>query len=359
MYKAWVEALRNYRASDTEIIIVVLFLVGMIAYFILHNWWDYEKSRVRRTRNALQAFLAICRAKGLIEREMKLIRDYAVKIGQIVDPGLVESNVIFDQFAERVLQTTAGVEKSKVNDCFTDLRYRLGFRPPPRGMALNSTRELPVGQLLYLILPSDKFFEGRIIAIDETRMIVRIWAGMEFHTSVFAEMQVQLYFNRIGDARYTAPCKILKTISDEEGQQVILNHTDRLRRDQRRQDFRVEEDRIISLWIIDRIIEEAEDPIRALEDRIPNRARLEDLSGGGASIIFSRDLPVNQGVFINLDPARLYNLPIVRGTVVRTSSRGRVDRWALSVRFEDLRPSEHQRLVHHIFKLERDQLKIA
>jgi c-di-GMP-binding flagellar brake protein YcgR len=68
-------------------------------------------------------------------------------------------------------------------------------------------------------------------------------------------------------------------------------------------------------------------------------------------------LPVNQRLYLNLDPTRSYGLPLVKGSVVRTSRRSGLAAWGISVRFEDLRPSERQAIVRYVFLQEREFMK--
>lgn len=358
MYWKFVEALRNQGATNVEILLVLIALMGFVLFFILRYTWERRTVERQQRRGAFRSFLNTCREKSLPTEEVNLLLNHSKMIGEEVDASLVKSNMSFDRFAQRVIQTATGGEIPRVNSNLTRLRNRLGFRPPSRGLALSSTRELPPGQVLYLVLSADIFLVGRIVNVDETMLSVRLRAGTP-RAQLDPNMQVNVHFNRSGDARYSGSCQILRTASDELGQHVILSHSDELRRDQRRQDYRIDENRTISLWVMDEQLQEADDPFHALGDLMPERALLEDLSGGGASIIFQRSLPLNHGAFVNLDPAATYGLPIVRGTVIRANRRMRTDRWALSVRFEDLRPSEHQKIVSHVFTKERESLKTA
>lgn len=358
MYRQFVEALRNQRASDGEILAVLIFLAGLVLFFILRNLWDKKMSQGRQRTNLRRTFLNACRDKGLLPDEIKLLLCQAELNGIEVDSSLVESNVGFDNYVDHVLKNAQTEAIDELNENLTALRGRLGFRPPPRGFALNSTRELQVGQLIYLTLYGNIFLEVRSESVDETQVSVRLQAGMP-PVPIGTGLNALIHFNRTGDARYSGECQILKATSDLDGHHLTLSHCNRLRRDQRRHDFRVDDNRTICLWVVDDQLRKARDPFRLLEDRMPERALLEDISGGGASIIFHRNLPPNQGLFMNLDPGAIYGLPIVRGIVIRSGRRMKMDRWAVSIRFEDLRPSEHQKIVCHVFMQERDELKIA
>ncbi len=355
LYKQFVDAFRVYGPSQVEITIVIFAFLGVLLLLIARGLWMEKAQRERRRRGAFRRFLRACRQKGLFPEEIEFLVERARRIGQELDTGLVESNVVFDNFAARVIQTVPRQEAGQVSADIAELRHKFGFRPPPRGFALNSTREIGVGQVVYIVLSQHHFLEGRVDRVDERFQVVRLSAGQPAQRIVNGS-DVWIYFNRPGDARYSGVCRILKNDSDERGQRVTLSHCEKLQRDQRRQDFRVEENRTICLWVIDTYLQEADDPYKILADRLPERAMLEDLSAGGASVIFHREMPVHQGIYINLDPADTYGLPVVRGTIVRVHRRGRINRWALSVRFEDLRPSERQRIVRHVFRREREEL---
>jgi c-di-GMP-binding flagellar brake protein YcgR len=275
-----------------------------------------------------------------------------------LEPGLAESNITFDHLSENIINAADERRVIELNAELTKLRGKLGFRPSPRGLALNSTRELSVGQLLYIVPQESKFLECTIDHIDERSLTVKLTAGQP-PVGIKNGGEVWIHFNRPGDARYAGKCEILKSPSTETGLYITLKHCADLIRNQRRQDFRIDEFRTICLWVVDPALEDAEDPLEILKDRMPERGSLEDISGGGASIILHRNLPVNQGIYINLDPGETYGLPTARATVIRSIRRGRLDRWALSIRFEDLRPSERQKIIKHVFRREREQVQVT
>ncbi|TKJ39959.1 hypothetical protein CEE37_09490 [candidate division LCP-89 bacterium B3_LCP] len=359
MYNAWVEAWNNFKISGTELFLCLLFLAVFVLLFAWSGYWVWSKNRRQRVLSILHLFRLACRKKGLAAEEVNTMRKHAKSVGHNLESALLESNIAFDKFISKVVDSGKTERGQEFNEFYAQMRHKLGFRPPARGLALNSTRELPAGQNLYVVLSEDLFLEGYIESIDEINLAVKLLAVVPAYINLTIGQAVQVFFNRSGDARYSGSCDIDSGYSDARGEHIILSHCTELRRDQRRQDFRVEEGRSVSVWVMDDALEQAADPMLIIADRVPIRARLDDISGGGASIIFHRNLQPNQGLMVNLDPAGVYGLPIVKAVVVRSSDRSRTDRWVLSVRFEDLRPSEHQRLINYIFQKERENLQIA
>jgi c-di-GMP-binding flagellar brake protein YcgR len=358
LYRQFADAWRRHGPTDLEIWLSLLFVFGLLAFLLVRSMWDTKRIEGQQRRGALSRLLAAAREKGLLPEEIDFILNQAKAFSMEIDTSLVQSNVLFNQLAVNILKSSSQTDLPNLNETITLLRSKLGFKPPPRGLALVSTRELPASQMVYLVFTTTLFLEATVRRADELNFEVRLQAGNP-RAVVSPGTEVYVFFNRSGDARYAGPCKILSTTSDESGSFVLLSHCDELNRDQRRQDFRIEENRTISIWVMDQYLEESEEPLEEVKDRMPERAVLEDLSGGGASVIYHRKLAVNQGIIIDLDPSNILSLPLLRGTVLRSARRGRVDRWALSVRFEDLRPSEHQKLVGYVFLKERDLLKIA
>jgi c-di-GMP-binding flagellar brake protein YcgR len=357
MYHAWVDAWHNFRASDTEIIISLTCIGAIVAFFLIHNQWATIQEKRKRLYGVVRAFRNACRSKGLIVKEMDNLRKYARRIDQPVQAGLVQSSIEFDRFVDRVLRSSPQSELPELNSFFGAVRHKLGFRPPPRGLALNSTRELPAGQFVYIALPQDIYLEGIVRAVDETMLSVRLLSNIPIYASLKVGGEIRIFFNRTGDSRYAGTCFVRNVTSDEEGEFIILEHCRKLRRDQRRMDFRVDEDRPVLVWLLEKELAKEPDPTRHLDNRMPSRALLDDLSGGGASIIFHRALEPGQVLYINLDPTALYGLPVVRGVVIRTSQRGKTNRWAVSIRFEDMSRSAHYKLVNYIFMREREHLQ--
>ncbi len=358
LYRQFTEAFNRHRVSDLEIWITLIGLLALGLALIARSMWKQREIKNRRKGDTLRRFIVQCEEIGLFPDEIAFIKAKAKKINFELNSGLMGSNAVFDRFAVSVINSA---DKKHLQECNTELhsiRNKFGFKPPPRGFPLSSTRELTAGQAIFMILPTDVFLEARVTEVDELSLNLKLQAGYP-RASLTPGMQVYLHFNRIADARYSGPSEIIKTNSDERGIFVTLQHCSSLHRDQRRQDFRIDEDRSVSIWVLDEETKDLDDPIRAISKRIPVRAILEDISGGGASIIFERSLPANESIVVNLDPSGNYGLPLIRGTVLRSNRRGRTDKWALSVRFEDLKPSEHQKIVNHVFLKERDLLNIA
>jgi c-di-GMP-binding flagellar brake protein YcgR len=352
----FLEALRDYRASTTDILMVLLGLTALVVYLVYRNRWQRAMALHLKKRRARADFLAGCRERSLLKEEITLLATGAGPFDPEVALGLLQSNVSFDRFA-RDLMLRANIDQiTRLNSILTGIRGKLGFRPPPRGLSLVSSRELSHGQFVYLVFPNDQFLEAIVDEVDETKLVVTVIGRIPHRLPMFSGSPVMIHLNRAGDARYAGSAFILKSSSDEEEVYLTLSHADDLRRDQRRRDFRVDENRAICLWVMDGSQDSVDDRSR-IEDMIPERASLDDISGGGASLIYQRELPVNQRLYVNLDPSQTYGLPLVKATVIRSTRRSGLSSWGISVRFDDLRPSERQCIVRHVFMQEREYLK--
>jgi len=355
--QSFLEALRTNRVSDVELTVAIVVLAALVFFLVLRSRWQERMARFAAKRHDRRDFFELCRLRGLDREELELLTQSAARFDEQLAPGLVESNVHFDCFARRIINEAYAPEIPRLNFVLTRIREKLGFRPPARGLALNSTRELCPGQRLYLVFDGDRFQEGMVSEVDETKLVVQLSAGATSPLPQVSAEPVRIYFNRPGDARYSVSCYILKIHSDIEGLFVTLSHCEALKRDQRRNDFRVDESRSVHVWVVNHFEDAAEQVKDVLRSLIPEEALLEDLSGGGASLIFSRELPAHQQVYINLNGRVGDSLPIVRGTVIRSQARSGRGHWAISVRFEDLRPSERQKLVQHVFTQEREIIR--
>jgi c-di-GMP-binding flagellar brake protein YcgR len=351
----FLEALRSYHASSTDVVMVLIGLAVLIVYVIFRRRWEQAMLRHLRKRQSRAAFLAACRERNLLKDEIMLLARGQGSFDPDLALGLVQSNASFDNFCRDQLSRAVEDQITRLNTSLTGIRTKLGFRQPPRGLPLASTRELPSGQRLYLVFPTEQFLEVTVFEVDETKIVVTVNGAIPPRLPLVSGAPVMIHFDRVGDARYSGSAYILKTGSDMDDIYLTLNHAENLRRDQRRQDFRIDEHRSIYLWIVEET--ESEAGLENIEENIPERVILDDLSGGGACIIYKRDLPVNQRLYLNLDPTRSYGLPLVKGSVVRTSRRSGLAAWGISVRFEDLRPSERQAIVRYVFLQEREFMK--
>lgn len=353
----FLDALRHNRVSNIELLTAVVALAALLLLLIFRSHWQQVLAKTARQRRDRRDFLELCRNRGLARDEIGLLVHYVQAFGQALEPVLAQSNAAFDRFARRIISEANSPEIPRLNHVLSRAREKLGFRPLARGLALSSSRELSPGQRLYLVFSSEQFLEGIVSDVDETKLDVHLLTPGAARLPKATSDPVRVYFSRAADARYSGMGYILKAYSNGDGMFVTLSHLEELKRDQRRQEFRVEENRLAKLWVLHPVDDSAVATERLLESRMPEDATLEDLSGGGASLIFPRELPLNQQIYLDLDPAGLHGLPLVRGSVIRSQRRSGRSNWALSVRFEDLRPSERQRLVHHVFLQERELIR--
>ncbi len=356
-YEKFLQAFRLQRATGEDVLWILTGIALIVFFLYLRKRWERIMARWRQRREIYRAFLTICEDHGLEKDEKELLENHWKNSPEGWDLRILKSSEFFDQFARRTIIWAAEAEVPRLNALLTRLREKLGFRPPSRGIPLNSTRELPVGQRLYLVFSNNLFLEGTIAEIDETRMLIWLSAGAPENLIIPSGVPLRIHFNRSGDARYSGSCIIVKISSEFEGLFLTLNHCEDLKRNQRRQDFRIEENRIVHVWVLQLLDEFAGEYLRILSDITPEKAIIEDISGGGASLIMERELPVHQSVYVHLDPFGNSGLPLVKGTVVRAQRRSGSNRWAVSIRFDDLRPSERQKLIGYVFAQEREALQ--
>jgi len=358
VYEKFLRGFADYGPATWEIWVSLLMLVGLAVFLVVSSVFMQKAIEVRKRRCSINEFFRVCREKGLLPNEISLLKQYAVAYGMSIASDLVESNVHFDLLAQQIMAESSSENVAELNHTLTNVRKRIGFQPPPRNVALNSTRELSYGLSLYLVLRDSIFLESQVMNVDERMFVVRLLAGQPKMKIVDDEV-IWIFFNRTGDSRYAGLCRIMRHTSDEGGQFIVLEHCNELRRDQRRDDFRVEENSEVRVWVLNKAQEDIEDISQIVENYNYETAILDDLSAGGALILFHKNLPVNQPVLIDLDPQSINKLPIVRGAVLRFNRRGRAVRWALSIRFDDLRPSERQKIVRYVFQKERHKLQFA
>ena len=354
----FLQALRTQRVSNLEIAVAILAILGIAALWIFRSHWQAAMARMAQKRNARRQFMEGCRDRNLTKEELDLLHKAMAAQGFELRPELIQSNFSFDRLARGMINAAYAPDIPRLNFLLTNIRAKLGFRPPPRSLPLSSTRELAPGQQLYIVFENGYFLEGIVSEVDETKLALLLPAGATLPISTFsAGAALRIYFNRSGDARYSGVCYLLKLNPESEAIFAVLSHSEALQRDQRRQDFRVDEGCRVQVWVVPHIEDIVIDPQWLQTTRSPEEAILEDLSGGGASLIFQRELPVHQQVYVNLDGPGPGRLPLARARVIRSQRRSGRGNWAISVRFDDLRPSERQRLIQHVFAREREAAK--
>jgi hypothetical protein len=278
-----------------------------------------RRERRRHMRNAAEMYEHLVRQLGLSRSE----RELADRLTGCCRPPDKKYLVLlhqhsFDDAAARLREREAVPEMT-----LAALRLKLDFTAHgPEDVPVSST-ELPRGMRLVLAEKGRSGMKARVLRQDPDALVVTMEEGSPLPSR---GVPVSVYFhNRAG------LFAILTHAHRISGREVHLDHSETVKRSQRRRYYR----RQVQVAVE---VAPADHPDEALP------AVMADLSGGGASLQ-NPGLPVEPGSRLTLTFAPRGTRLSVAGRVVRITAGGRL----LHVQFEGLSEAARDRVIGLVF----------
>jgi len=328
---------RAMELVDFILIFALLLALAMLILFLLSVSRNRRlQKEIRESSSELYYFLLP--TLDLDGRDHQLIKQLAefLPVPQQKHRIMVNPR-IFDFCARRLLAA-----RPEQQGAVADLRSKLGFPQSAEDVLPVSTRDLPLDLPVILVQKGNPPLRGRLVAKEETSLSVEIQgeaaggpaagqASVSASDPAFdlsagpAAIPVSVYFqNRAGF--FSFPTRI----TAREEQVIRLDHSDRIKRYQRRRYTR----RQLRLPVFIHPHGGTSKPLKTV---------LIELSGGGASLQNpSRAFTVDQQVELSFAPqlAPQGEKFHVRGRIVRLSKSGQV----AHVEFQALEAAERERI---------------
>ena len=161
------------------------------------------------------------------------------------------------------------------------------------------------------------------------------------------ESPVRMAFTRKADGIYGIEVPLLST--DVSGRNVKCRHTLKFKRNQLRQDVRVETDFTIG---IRRIASESA-PDRSALDTSSFMVKMTDLSGGGCSFITERRLSIGDTIVVTAASPKL-TLPGIRAKVIAFSQQRASPSFRYHAQFVNIDFEKKETIVRYVFARMRE-----
>lgn len=277
-------------------------MCAALALFPLAVAVEFARRRAATRRRIAQEWAAVDRIageKGLSDADHALLRSLLKRWAPRDPLGPVSSRLPFDRCVEdhiAALEASAAdpAEVERIGQQLRDIRRHLGLDFVGIGKRIQSTRELQVGQLMWVAprrpgMPA--WSRGRVVHVDEVHFAVR----RKPHTSEGPPPRfnpgdrVRCRVWREDDARYAFDTEFVRY--EDHSETWTLRHTSTLQRIQSREDFRVRQNIELPMDIL------LPSPDRDDADLFVMRAsstvmgRLVNISAGGCGVILERTLP--------------------------------------------------------------------
>jgi hypothetical protein len=310
---------RGFIQSPAHIRLFFILIAVFLAVILLVAFLQRRRARLRQMRNAAEMYEHLVRQLGLSRSE----RELADRLSGCCQPPEKKYLVLlhqhtFDACAAKLREREAIAEMT-----LAALRLKLDFTAHrPEDVPASST-ELPRGMRVVLAEKGRAGMKGRVTRQDPEALVVTMEGGSALPSR---GVPLSVYFhNRAGLFAFLTHAHRIT------GRDVFLDHSEAVKRSQRRRYYR----RRIQI-----AVEVA--PEDQSDEALP--AVLADLSGGGASLQ-NPGLAAEPGSRLRLTFAPRGARLSVTGRVMRTSAGGRL----LHLQFEGLSEAARDRVIGLVF----------
>jgi c-di-GMP-binding flagellar brake protein YcgR len=340
--------------DQSTIVIAIAVLLALLVFAILWEVIRRHLDRRRRKNTAWRMVKDIADEKELDSQEWRLLRDLIDHYGSRDPLRVVTVRQQFNQCVEAEMAALehAPAQYDEMGTQLRSLRNHLGLDYIPFGQRIQTTRELYVGQLLWVMPVDSARGDGhrlQVAGVDEARFFARPQPGQGTPPAWEVGTQYRFRMWREEDARYMFASRLLDI---EEGPRTLaFRHTTELQRMQARAHFRIRYDQETVVSVIDAPVD---GDLTTLVGRTPiakYRGRITSLSAGGCAVVIPQLLP--RSVFLRLTVELPDADPIeIHARVVATSAISG-GRQLVRATFADLK--ENERDVIARFVLHRQQ----
>lgn len=318
-----------YRTSPVEVLAVVFFalvlLGGLVAYASI---WSRREKRHKREL-ATQLYEQKSKELKLTPSQHELIRQMARYLKDPVNAyQLFSDEVAFNAAALHVRENDEATPQS-----IASLRIALGFKADRADKAPHSSTQIPAG--VTVLVSRNRYkkpVKAKVLTPDPHSFLIRL---VEEGSRVPAGAAVDIYFQN------SAGVFTFRTTSlGEDGRTVKLNHSEDIKRYQKRKYYRRKMDLPVHVYPFD-------------SDK-PILSRFKDIGGGGASLL-NTDRHFKEGDDLELRFKPDDEEIRLTGTVMRTSEGGNI----IHVNYEHIREGLRDRIYAAIFKPPKDEQEAA
>lgn len=326
------------------IAVFLLFLVLVVGII----YWGWRRQREREAAYLHRSFNALAEEKGLDEEESQQVWNLALA-GRCEHPLLLLSSA--SAFDQCVTSAPDAIPESRL----PMLRHKLGFTVRPLGWALVHTREIAVGQHLWVGFKrgeTARFCHCVLVENNGDGLLVTpiVKADEDAFKDVRENDLIYTRFWRRGDTEYQFRTGLLPQ-TDPDRVTLWLAHTDQISRVQRRDFFRLPVRIPVAIHSIGNA-EDAELPpetLRARSSTPSAHGAITDLSAGGAALLIAKPMAFGAHIWLAPTGQSPFALFGIACRVLDISSEGPdAHRHRLEfVNLDDVQQDALARQIHH------------
>jgi hypothetical protein len=281
--------------------------------------------------------------------ERRLLSVIAAQSGIADSNELFTSLPVFEQGIDRIVNDARETrhdeaELQALEDLLQSLRKKMHYGILDAGQPIISTRNLSPGQTVWMLGPKKTVLgEAAVSLVRELYFTIKL-TGKDFGKLPAFESPVRMAFTRKADGIYGIEVPLVSF--DPSSGTVKCRHTLSFKRNQLRQDVRVETDLSIS-------IRHVGSEKGKVADTAPFLVKMIDISGGGLAFMSDRQLATGDTIIVNAATPKL-TIAGVQAKVLAVSQRPGTQRVLHHARFINIEFEKKEKIVKYVFNRMRE-----
>jgi hypothetical protein len=335
------------RAGVIQAILFILLCGALIGGIVVYEMLKVRRQRRRENSAVETRFVENAKRFGLDYQERLLLRS----IERHTDAGdpnaLFDTVALFEQAVDAevslALASNAGeAESLELEELLQSLRKKLHFTILDDGLPIPSTRNMAQGQKLWVLGPRKSILgEATVALVREFFFSVKL-SPADFAKAPAFQSPILLAFTRKADGIYGIEAPL---IAFDRGKGILkCRHTMKFKRNQLRQDVRVETDIQIGL----RCISSTKDAGGKVADRTPFMARMTDVSGGGFAFVSERELSNGDQLLVTAALPKL-GMSGLRAKIVGATRHNGSQHILFHAQFNEIDFEKKETIVRYVF----------
>jgi len=333
--------------TSWQVVLVGSVLILVVGGIVVWELFRKRREQLAKARRQWDHFQAQACSMGLGDGDVALMREMYLCLDALHAPdAMLRIPASYDRALDAWIASRSRKVLQAEWEHLTAIRRRLGFKGLGAETSLSHTRQIADAQDVRLGSEDGHFAtSGKVVANLENMLVV----GTPEPLTVALGMRLRIAFSRQGDGEYKAVLPVLQI--DREANQIHLEHTDQLTRQQLRMWVRVP---VLILGRMRRVIG---------PDGVPHPQQsfdvtLLDLSGGGAMVTSTEPVEVESRGLLDfqLGDTRLEG---VRFVMLRTGRNSRNGGHVCHLCFESIDVQTQERIMRYVFERQRTGRNLA
>ena len=338
------------KAGTIETIYLLLFCCAVLLFIVLYEIFRSRFQRMSEKKAAEHQFAENAHRFGLVDSERRLLRGMVRHSATTEISEIFESVTVFEQCVEgEVAEALSYVKKEddldELEAALGSIRKKFHFSVIEQGKAIVSTRNLSSGQGIWLLGPKKTILgEAVVLNVHELYFSIKITEKDFGHLPAF-ESIVRIAFTRKGDGIYGIEVPLISF--DPSAGIIKCRHTLKFKRNQLRQDVRVETDMMVNI----RMVSSSKD--EPIEPNANFMAKMTDLSGGGFAFSSENKLGTGDVVVVTASSSKL----AIGGTsakILGFSQNRATQKYQYHAQFVNIDFEKKEKIIKYVFNRLRE-----